>query len=76
MKAERGSIGAAYVVANKPANPSSDCEMFREIMMRLTEEFPEKFSNVGGKRAAQASERRTPPNLRTSTDVYLNNTTK
>jgi hypothetical protein len=44
MKAERGSIGAAYVVANKPANPSSDCEMFREIMMRLTEEFPEKFS--------------------------------
>jgi hypothetical protein len=35
-----------------------------------------RLCNVGGKRAAQASERRTPPNLRTSTDVYLNNTTK
>jgi hypothetical protein len=29
--------------------------------------------NVGGKRAAHASESPTPPTLRTSTDVYLNN---
>ena len=30
-------------------------------------------ANVGGKRVAHASESPTPPTLRTSTDVYLNN---
>jgi hypothetical protein len=32
-----------------------------------------KIINVPGKRVAQASESRTPPTLRTSMSVYLNN---
>jgi hypothetical protein len=34
---------------------------------------PKSSSNVGGKRAAHASESPTPPTLRTSTRIYLNN---
>jgi hypothetical protein len=41
--------------------------------LRLDMNIFTAFVNVDGKRVAQASESRTPPTLRTSMSVYLNN---
>jgi hypothetical protein len=43
------------------------------LVLTLKRKSKRKDINVFGKRAPQASERRTPPTLRTSLSIHLNN---